>query len=222
MGKKIDLTGQRFGRLVVLGESSERIGNKKQFGWRCLCDCGNEKTILTNRFKSGRTKSCGCLQKESAVKNGRTQVIDITGGRFGKLVAIKPTDERYRAYVKWLCKCDCGNESKVVISELLKGRTNSCGCLQKEKAVKLGRSCALDVTGERFGRLLAIKPTSERDGSSIKWLFKCDCGNEKIISVKAAKNGTAKSCGCLSKELNINKISFSQRRQYIHENLPSH
>ena len=52
-----DLTGNRFGRLVVL--------NKSQNGkWLCLCDCGNKKEILTHSLTSGKTQSCGCLQKE--------------------------------------------------------------------------------------------------------------------------------------------------------------
>ena len=55
----------------------------------------------------------------------------LTNQRFGKLVAIKPTKERRDAYVIWECQCDCGNITKVRSNDLKRGRTKSCGCLQK-------------------------------------------------------------------------------------------
>lgn len=61
--------------------------------------------------------------------------IDITGERFGRLVAIrKVKDEKGR--LKWLCQCDCGNTKTVVVSSLLKGLTKSCGCYNRERAVE--------------------------------------------------------------------------------------
>lgn len=63
MGKFIDLTGQRFGRLVVV-ERGENKGNQPY--WKCLCDCGNIKYISGASLKQGVTRSCGCLHKETA------------------------------------------------------------------------------------------------------------------------------------------------------------
>lgn len=61
MGKFVDLTGQRFGRLIVV----ERAKNKGTSAmWLCKCDCGNETIVETHRLNSSHTKSCGCLQKE--------------------------------------------------------------------------------------------------------------------------------------------------------------
>jgi len=53
----IDLTGKRFGKLVVI----KYCGTSK---WLCLCDCGNKKIINSKNFKNGNTKSCGCISKE--------------------------------------------------------------------------------------------------------------------------------------------------------------
>ena len=69
------------------------------------------------------------------------QGIDITGQRFGKLVAIKliPREERTWSNKEraWLCKCDCGNEVIVRQRNLLSSRmTRSCGCLRKKEAFK--------------------------------------------------------------------------------------
>lgn len=62
-----DVTGQRFGRLVVLQESNpyrSPSGIKKR-RFLCRCDCGTEKTIRLSHLRSGDASSCGCLQKET-------------------------------------------------------------------------------------------------------------------------------------------------------------
>jgi hypothetical protein len=63
MKKMVDLTGQRFGRLIVVSKSEFRGKNRNSF-WNCVCDCGNTKTIELQSLKSGKTKSCGCLHNE--------------------------------------------------------------------------------------------------------------------------------------------------------------
>lgn len=68
--KFVDLTKQRFGRLTVLGRVW-RLNTDDKF-WLCRCDCGNLKIIRNNNLISGRTKSCGCLNKEVASKRNST------------------------------------------------------------------------------------------------------------------------------------------------------
>lgn len=70
MSKFIDLTGQRFGRLVVI----ERVGVAKSGHalWSCVCDCGNHHTTTSNQLHSG-AKSCGCLQRERAAEAARSR-----------------------------------------------------------------------------------------------------------------------------------------------------
>jgi len=58
-----DLTGRRFGKLTVL--KHERVVGKNH-QWMCICDCGNEKVIAVSSLRSGATKSCGCLAKETS------------------------------------------------------------------------------------------------------------------------------------------------------------
>ena len=60
MGKFIDLTGQRFGRLVVK-ELVPSDGRKGTF-WLCQCDCGNTTVVAGQELRRGGTKSCGCLK----------------------------------------------------------------------------------------------------------------------------------------------------------------
>jgi len=66
----LDLTGQRFGRLVAIKAIEKRNGNCSII-WRCLCDCGNEHFAASCCLRSGHCKSCGCLQKEQGAQNGR-------------------------------------------------------------------------------------------------------------------------------------------------------
>ena len=123
--KFIDITGQRFGKLTILGRSK-----KYSCGtilWNALCDCGGKTLVTKSNLKSGTTKSCGCLRHEPS-KNS----INIAGKRFGKLVAILKTRPQKDRHTKWLCKCDCGNETEVSVTKLTTGITKSCGCLRHE------------------------------------------------------------------------------------------
>ena len=61
-----DITNQRFGRLVVLGKDGHK---GKNIVWKCRCDCGNETEANGNNLKKGYTKSCGCLARETTIKN---------------------------------------------------------------------------------------------------------------------------------------------------------
>lgn len=64
-----DLVGVRFGRLVVISRA-ENI--KRNTRWNCRCDCGNEIVAYGCHLKSGRTKSCGCLNSELASDRFKT------------------------------------------------------------------------------------------------------------------------------------------------------
>ena len=60
----IDLSGQRFGRLVALTRTTQKCGALNLTAWHCKCDCGNEKIIGTNSLRQGRSTSCGCYRNE--------------------------------------------------------------------------------------------------------------------------------------------------------------
>lgn len=63
MGKKVEMQGQRFGRLTVTHEVGRSI--HRQTIWHCVCDCGREKDIIGPSLRSGKTVSCGCAQIEN-------------------------------------------------------------------------------------------------------------------------------------------------------------
>ena len=76
---------------------------------------------------SGRRKSCGCLLKEHFTHE------DISGVKFGKLTPIE-----YIGKSKWICRCDCGGTKIVLASNLKRGLTKSCGCINSsgEEVIK--------------------------------------------------------------------------------------
>lgn len=65
-----DLTGMCFGRLKAIQKTDERKNGS--IVWKCVCECGNEAFIQAGSLTSGRTKSCGCIQKEKASSIAKT------------------------------------------------------------------------------------------------------------------------------------------------------
>lgn len=118
-----DLTEQKFGRLLVI----ERAGsdNNKKALWNCLCDCGKQVVIRGSDLIAGKIKSCGCLKTEQLSK-------DLSGQVFGRLRALKPTEQRAGNSIVWLCKCECGNLFLASTNHLTTGNTQSCGCLNSK------------------------------------------------------------------------------------------
>ena len=116
MGAPINHTGTTFGNLTVLALAEHRQNRRRT--WLCRCSCGNTVFVLAASLTSGRTRSCGCLRSP-----------DLTGQTFGKLTALFRTKVKGRCETFWHCSCACGNDTLVRMSSLIKGDTNSCGCL---------------------------------------------------------------------------------------------
>lgn len=131
MKKPIDLTGEKFGRLLVVARAKNNKDGRAM--WHCICDCGSERVVMGKSLRNGHTQSCGCLAKDI---NSVRSFIDHTGERFGMLTVISRADDYIapngKKHVRWLCKCDCGNESTVDICQLTRGATKSCGCLHEQ------------------------------------------------------------------------------------------
>lgn len=120
---------------------------------------------------------------------------DIIGKKFGRLTVLDKKREKNRTYC--YCVCDCGNEKWIRMDALTSGNTKGCGCLQEENYFT-----GEDITGEHFGRLIALEPTDDRDrnNKSVVWKCSCNCGKVAYVSVKNLKAGEVRSCGCLGVE----------------------
>lgn len=127
-----DPTGQRYGKLVLVRKTKDP---SKQNYWLCRCDCGYEEYIEKARLVRGRVDACsrcrlGTTKKTSAfgdIKRKRGVGYDITGKRFGKLVALEVAGHNAHNVRQWLCRCDCGTETKVITTKLIQGLVWSCG-----------------------------------------------------------------------------------------------
>lgn len=118
--------------------------------------------------------------------------LKLEGQRFGHLTVLKKLDERENRYVVWLCRCDCGNEIKVNTRHLMRGTVKDCGCIP-ENSAKRG-PVAEDLTGRRFGKLVAVKKLESKNGRT-RWECRCDCGNMHISTAHSLKAGKCTSCG---------------------------
>jgi hypothetical protein len=67
--KTLDLSGQKFGRLTAISRVDEGKDARKK--WKCHCECGNTKIVLTRSLRSGATQSCGCLHRDKITKHGQ-------------------------------------------------------------------------------------------------------------------------------------------------------
>ena len=132
---------------------------------------------------------------------------DLTGQRFGRLVVLEKTSQRKNKKVVWKCKCDCGNITYVVGGSLVGNKTKSCGCLNKEKASIQGKKSLIDLTGQRYGKLIVLKRDVDTLDKQTRWICQCDCGNIKSIRGSHLKNKKIRSCGCLGNSIGENTIA---------------
>lgn len=162
--KRIDLTGQRFGRLTVIRyDHSEHDGAH----WLCKCDCGNEKVAAGYSLRSGKTKSCGCLNSDASrakLEKARAAIKarprkDLTGQRFGRLVVLGLADVPDRkGFIFWRVRCDCGNEKVIMQNNFIYGQTRSC-C-----ALSLSRISTSGWTASRPGGALSAGASGRKAG----------------------------------------------------------
>lgn len=182
MGRVVDLSGKKFGSLLVI----EQLPHRSSAGdvmWLCKCDCGELYQANGRRLRIGAVKSCGCYRK----------VPDLTGARFGKLVVIS-REENVRHQPVWRCKCDCGTEKLFFAHNLISGGTKSCGCVSGRSGqnvevpdgyttVRIGDD-VLHVSVKAYKRFYKLGYQSITDEQARKTAFQlCELG----VTIKEAK-----------------------------------
>lgn len=78
------------------------------------------------------------------------KTLDLTGNRFGRLVAIEMLPERFSGLIKWKCICDCGKIKIALAKTLRNGGTKSCGCLHIEESIKKCKSRSKPLFSKRI------------------------------------------------------------------------
>ena len=132
-------------------------------------------------------------------KQTRSPESDITGQRFGMLVATGKSGNRPAGQTAfmWAFRCDCGRTVERPKQNVTKGSDKqSCGCLPDLRVSADPKAPKLDIAGQRFGALVAVGPV-EKNEQGWNWAFLCDCGMATIKRRKDVTNGNTASCGCL-------------------------
>lgn len=201
--RRVDLSGERFGRLLVTSMVDDYISPQGHHLARCLCkcDCGNEIIVNMCALVNGNTRSCGCLRHEIAKQ---TKTVDLSGKRFGALTVLFRVGDHITTggnhHHMYRCRCDCGKELDVQGGLLKNGNVKSCGCMRNSW---ISKSKQLDLTGMRFGKLTVLFQTNDYISPSgtdkrTRWHCRCDCGNECDVTSHSLQSGFRISCGCES------------------------
>lgn len=114
-----EINGEQYGHLTV----TNAFRKKSKLYAVCKCSCGNVCTVRYDSLLSGKTISCGCVNKKNLI-----QPLDLTSkaNKYG-CTAIKQLEKHSDSYF-WLCKCSCGKEFVVLVKNFPK--VKSCGCAQ--------------------------------------------------------------------------------------------
>ena len=158
---KTSIIGRKFGKLTVLKEGRKTRHNQYYI---CKCDCGNIKEVRGDNLKSGRTKTCGCINR------------DIIGQKFGMLTVVSKSEKVRIRKNGWVdgnyynCKCDCGNDCVVARTNLISGNQKSCGCLHKkpEHLKKIAPERKGYINGTNVNILEKILETNSKATEKVK------------------------------------------------------
>jgi hypothetical protein len=135
--KAKDYTGRKYGKLTFI-ERTDKTIPKGGYIWRLKCDCGNDQVFFgASNVICGRNKSCGCLKQLR---------IDRTGQKFYRFTFIRPCFDRRNCNgtFLWELLCDCGKTHYATAQAVIRGNTQSCGCLAVENHALYGSSRQFD------------------------------------------------------------------------------
>lgn len=120
-----ELEGQTIGRWkVIYANGVDGSGHVTFF---CVCQCGAIRTISGDSLRRpDGSRSCGCYSREASHK---FHLKDLTGRTFGRLTVLGFAEMRGRRAC-WHCRCACSAFCIVIGTNLLRGQTQSCGCLR--------------------------------------------------------------------------------------------
>lgn len=152
-----NLVRNRYGALTILAYHHFDEKRGRHF-WTCLCDCGREITVEQYNLMTGAKTSCGCKSYTTQLSRQKT-VEKYLGKGFGLLTIHEITWQAHVAIAS--CVCDCGNTKTTWLGSITSGRTQSCGCLQRENASQIGSAYGMqNMQGAR--RYKWVFPQGER------------------------------------------------------------
>lgn len=167
-----DISGERFGRLVAQELEGFSSGGAR---WLCRCDCGSTRVVRANSLTTGRTISCGCYRP--------FRRRDLTGIRFGRLVAVESKGRR-KSDALWRCTCDCGRSIEVIARSLVHGNTQSCGCAWQFRAGGKSLTSEYRATQEQKRRASKRNSGGSFSHAEVEALYQRQRGRCAVCRVK--------------------------------------
>lgn len=157
--QRVDVTGNKYGRLTIL----EIIPNTHPTKVKCQCDCGNIYIGIQTDIVTGHTQSCGCLHKDITSQSNTKDwsgIVSDYGVEF-----IKQECMNDKGQWLWRCKCGiCGNEFIALPAKVNNGHITSCGC-------------AIQSSGERY----ISSVLTELDAKFIDQYVFSDCKYKQLL-----------------------------------------
>lgn len=183
-----DLTGQRFGRLEVIG-IDDNSGRKTN--WICQCDCGGVKIVRSDSLQSGAIKSCGCLKKEQDKENLTKHHSHKQSGT--------------RLYHTWIgLKGRCQNEHNARYSNY--GGRGISVCVEWDKSFQAFYDWSLDNGYEETLTIDRINNDGNYEPSNCRWTtIKEQCNNRStniVIKIGNAEKTLKQWCDIFEVEYN--------------------
>jgi hypothetical protein len=168
--KKIDITGQRFGRLVAV--RYETTTNRVRL-WLCKCDCGKEVTVRVAALKNGNTRSCGCLKNEATSQ-----------------LLTKHKDKGTKEYTAWMhMRRRCNNHASKYYYNY--GGRGIRVCEEWDNYLiflrDVGRAPSKDYSLDR------IDVNGNYEPGNVRWATRKEQNNNKRNSIRITINGETKT-----------------------------
>jgi len=184
MPRLINRSGERFGKLLVLSRAG--TNSLKKVLWRCLCDCGNECTVVSGDLVTGNTQSCGCIVPN--LKHGGSRKSSYHTWRAMMRRCNNPKDKDYYRYgAQGITVCDAWHDYRKFAEDMGEpsgtetlDRINPYGSYSPENC----RWAPLPVQARNL-RVRASSKTGITGVSSVgngKWMAKITAGKKSFYS----------------------------------------
>ena len=213
----VKLMGKEFGHLVVTGA----VHLNGDVLYVCKCKCGRSSNATQTELESGKKVDCGCvfakdmedgntrdlLRRKKRAANQRAtrkkrkdgdaeKLLKYIGARYGKLT-VRALAKRTKKdkELQFKCKCDCGNDTVKRYSNVISGKTKSCGCTRQKSKIGI-------EPWKQYGNMIAIKEAPKGANRHAAWICECEiCGLRKTIRATDLKKlVSSKTCNCVEYE----------------------
>lgn len=155
--------------------------------------------------KSARPEGVPSRIQQQLEELGKSSQVDITGQRFGALLALRKCKTRDVAAF-WVFACDCGAEVTLERRSVMEGKRTCCDKCKKRPPIKLDKRKPTDLTGKRFHMLTVVKRSNIKNVAGVVWECVCDCGTQRNVRASRLVGNITRSCqACSRKTVQVQK-----------------